>query len=248
MGGPDGIFRTTIWSEIEAIRTHNETYSIQMLEKLLVKYWKPVYCYLRRKGFDNESAKDLTQGFFHEVVLGRDLIQRSESNRGRFRTFLLTALDRYVISVHCQHTAKKRHPISKIVSLESGQLGNLEESQGQASPEQIFQYAWAANLLDQVLVKTRKQCYVTGKGVHWEIFRERILTPIFENTQPLSFENICTKYDVTSETIASNMIVTVKRVFRRALEKLLRELVTSEDQVENEIGELFTILSKSSAR
>jgi RNA polymerase sigma-70 factor (ECF subfamily) len=219
-----------------------------MLEKLLAKYWKPIYCYLRRKGFDNESAKDLTQGFFHEVVLGRDLIQRSEPKRGRFRTFLLTALDRYVISVHCQDTAKKRRPISGIVSLESDELVNLEEGQGQASPEQIFQYAWAASLLDQVLAKTRRECYATGKGVHWELFREKVLTPIFENTQPLPLKDICAKHKVATEAIASNMIVTAKRMFRRILEKTLRELVPSEDEVKNELAELFTILSGSRAR
>ena len=88
-----------------------------LIDLLLKLYWKPVYCFLRRKGYDNESAKDLTQDFFHEVVLGRDLIQRADPSKGRFRSFLLTALKRYLINAAEARRAQKRIPSEKLVSL-----------------------------------------------------------------------------------------------------------------------------------
>ncbi len=105
LGGQGGAFETTHWTEILSARTLDENRRKATMDKLLGRYWKPVYCYLRRKGRDNETAKDLTQGFFQEVVLGRDLVQKAESQKGRFRTFLLTALDHYVTSVDRAETA-----------------------------------------------------------------------------------------------------------------------------------------------
>ncbi len=117
-GGPDRAFRTTHWTEIFDARSDDEPRRHAALEELLGRYWRPVYCYLRSKGHDGEAAKDLTQGFFHEVVLGRGLIQQANRARGRFRTFLLTALDRYATSLHRAEKAKRRMPQGGLVRLE----------------------------------------------------------------------------------------------------------------------------------
>ena len=115
MGGTNEAFDTTHWTTIFSARTLDDGRRRESVERLLGRYWKPVYCYLRRKGHDNEAAKDLTQGFFQEVVLGRDLVQKAESQKGRFRTFLLTALDHYVTSVYRADAAKKRRPEEGLV-------------------------------------------------------------------------------------------------------------------------------------
>ena len=102
MGGSGEAFLTTEWSAIDQIRSGTSSSSVSLFNDLLGKYWKPVYCYLHRKGYDNEQAKDLTQAFFHEVVLGRDLVERVDKTRGRFRSFLLHALKQY---------AAKQYPV-----------------------------------------------------------------------------------------------------------------------------------------
>ena len=87
MGGVQEAFLTTHWSFVDNIDASNEEDRNRALVGLLLKrYWKPVYCYLRRKGYGNEQAKDLTQGFFYEVVLGRQLIEKAERSKGRFRS------------------------------------------------------------------------------------------------------------------------------------------------------------------
>jgi RNA polymerase sigma-70 factor (ECF subfamily) len=75
MGGAETRFQRTCWTDILNAKTLDEPRRREVTNDLIKKYWKPVYCYLRRKGCSNEAAKDLTQGFFHEIVLGRDLIQ-----------------------------------------------------------------------------------------------------------------------------------------------------------------------------
>ena len=96
MGGAGEAFLTTHWSIIDNVSSSDDDKNQALIGLLLDRYWKPVYCYLRRKGHDNEQAKDLTQGFFHEVVLTRNLIGRADSTKGRFRTFLLHALNQYL--------------------------------------------------------------------------------------------------------------------------------------------------------
>ncbi len=92
MGGTGGVFLTTHWSLIEDSKSDDDR-SRALIGLLLDRYWKPVYFYLRRKGHNNEEAKDLTQGFFHEIVLNRGLIQRADKAKGRFRSFILHALE-----------------------------------------------------------------------------------------------------------------------------------------------------------
>ena len=68
MGGKNEAFQTTRWSEIRNAQSPAVERKREIIDKLLTRYWKPVYCYLRRKGYDNEEAKDLVQGFFTEKV------------------------------------------------------------------------------------------------------------------------------------------------------------------------------------
>ena len=108
VGGELGKFQTTRWSEIDRAKTPDADQRRLIIDHLIRLYWKPVYCYLRQMGCGNDKAKDLTQGFFHEVVLGQDLIRCADQCRGRFRSFLLTALDHYVSNQFRKERAAKR--------------------------------------------------------------------------------------------------------------------------------------------
>ena len=79
MGGMRERFLTTQWSLIENIKEGQDEDRI-FIGFLLEQYWKPVYCFLRHRGLGNEEAKDLTQAFFYEVVLNKELVGRA----GRF--------------------------------------------------------------------------------------------------------------------------------------------------------------------
>lgn len=247
MGGTGDVFQTTRWSSIRDVGTQDEKLRRIRIDNLISKYWKPVYCYLRRKGYGNEIAKDMTQGFFHEVVLGRNLFQQADQAKGRFRTFLLTALDRYVTSVHRKETAQKRSPKHGLIYLETEVLSNILPEQLQEAPEQVFNYAWASNLLDQVLTEVREEYCNTNMQIHWEVFLIKVLEPILNDVEAPPFSEICKKYNIESESRASNMIITVKRRFGVILKRCLRQFVESDSEVEDEYHQLIEILSKGSA-
>lgn len=247
MGGNRGSFETTRWTQIQAAKTHDLEHRRESVNTLLTRYWKPVYCYLRRKGYNNADAKDLTQGFFHEIVLGRELLQRADQTKGRFRTFLLTALDRYATSVHRKDTAKKRLPKQGLVLLDSGGLPDLPIPESKTTPELAFHYVWATNLLDHVLAKIRDEYCSTDRATHWDVFQAKVLRPIFENAESPSLTELCAECGIENERKASNMVVTVKRRFASVLKRHLQQFVHSDSEVEEEIKELVEIFSEGGA-
>lgn len=247
MGGKRGSFQTTRWSDLRRAKTLDHERRRSCVNNLLKRYWKPVYCYLKHKGYNNENAKDLTQGFFYEIVLGRELIQQADQTKGKFRTFLLTALDRYVTSVYRKESAKKRLPKHGLTQLETTSLPDLPMEQSGTTPELTFHYAWATNLLDQVLTNIREEYCSTGRATYWEVFQAKILRPIFESTAAPSLIELCEKYGIENEKRVSNITITAKRRFATILKQQLRLLVQTDSEAEDEFRELVEILSKSEA-
>ena len=243
MGGDNERFQTTAWTEIGAARTDDPERQKIIIERLIKNYWKPVYCFLRRKGYDNERAKDLTQGFFQEVVLTRGLIQRADASRGRFRTFLLSALEQYLARVHRKETAQKRVPKGKLIQLDEIKPADLPEPVSGLTAEQSFSYAWVSDLLDTILTEVEAKCRSQGKALHWQVFQDRVLQPIMENVPAPSLKEICDRYGVDSASKASNMIVTVNRRFRATLKRHLRRAVANNADVQEELNELMQMFS-----
>lgn len=241
MGGPGQAFLTTHWTLIEAIKS-GEDKDRALIGLLLERYWKPVYCYLRRKGYDNEAAKDLTQGFLHEVVLNRALVQKAEQSRGRFRSLLLVALNRYVINVKEGQTARTRIPQDKLVSLEVVEPPELARMMTNSNPDDFYHYVWLSTLLDQVLSAVETSCQHDGLHAHWQLFHERVVQPILQGSVPPSLANVGRKHGIQDEKKASNMVITVKRRFRSALKEYVRTTVASDKYVQEELTEIMKFL------
>ena len=248
MGGPQRSFQTTRWTEIINARTLDETHQKKAISELLKKSWKPVYCYLRRKGYSDDTSKDMTQGFFHEVVLGRDLIQQASPEKGKFRTFLLTALDRYATDVYRKENANKRSPDGQMISLEMADPDTPLEIQAELEPDQIFNYVWASEILHQVLQEVQEYCSVNDRQAYWNVFYAKTVAPILDGGDTPALNDLCEKYGISDEAKASNMIAYVKGRFRSTMMKCLRQFVESETELEDEFNDMFKILSNKTER
>jgi RNA polymerase sigma-70 factor (ECF subfamily) len=247
MGGPHEAFLTTQWSLIAGIRA-GEDRDRTLIGFLLEQYWKPVYCYLRRKGHDNEQAKDLTQGFFHEVVLCRELAARADPARGRFRTFLLHALRQYVSKQNLKDRAARRIPKHKLVALEISSSPALPTRVADASAEDTYHYAWLSALLERVMAQVGAECLEQGMKTHWALFRDRVVRPILGGQSAPSLANLCQIHGIEDAKTASNMIISVKRRFRTALLQHVRRTVSAQDEAHDELEELLQFFPKSAQR
>jgi RNA polymerase sigma-70 factor (ECF subfamily) len=247
LGGPKSTFPATTWTLIMNSRITSDERAQLIINELCCKYWKPVYCYLRRKGYKNEDAKDLTQAFFQEIVLGRDLVSKADPSMGRFRTFLLTALERFLKDVHRFKTRSKRQPNSKIFQLDELDESKFIESKADFTPDQVFQWAWISELLNDVLSEVKQECLNSNMTTHWQVFLERLLNPVLNKTAVPSLTVICQKYDIDSESTASNMMITVKRRLRKALERRIRLHANSDSEAEREMSELMSVFTEHGA-
>jgi len=241
MGGACEAFLTTQWSLIGGIQAA-DTRDKALIGVLIERYWKPVYCYLRRKGYPNEEAKDLTQGFFHAVVLNRGFVGRADPSKGHFRTFLLHALNQYVINESAKETAGKRIPKDKLVSLELLDPPDVPATVLEAGPDDCYHYAWMSALMDQVLATVRAGCRDEGLETHWHLFHEKVVGPILHGVAAPSLADLGARYGIADPRQVSNMIVTVKRRFRSVLREHVRTTVLADEQVDDELSEILRFL------
>jgi RNA polymerase sigma-70 factor (ECF subfamily) len=247
MGGVRESFLTTHWSLIEDIKEHQDK-DQALIGLLLERYWKPVYCYLRRKGYQNEEAKDLTQGFFHEIVLSRRMIERTDPSKGRFRWFLLHSLGQFLIDQRRKGSAKTRIPKHKLVPFDVSDPPALPQMILERSAEDCFAYTWKSELIDRTLSEVQAECEEQGLQTHWHIFRDKVLLPTLHNRESQPMKAIGARYGVASESRAFNMLLTVKRRFRATLRRNLANTVLAREDVDEEWRDLLRFFGENSQK
>jgi DNA-directed RNA polymerase specialized sigma24 family protein len=159
------VFNTTHWSVVLSAQNSNPTQAEAALELLCRTYWYPLYAYLRRSGYGEHDAQDLTQGFFAHL-LQRRAINTVARERGKFRSFLLACMKFYVANQRDRASALKRGGGHKILSLdaEDAEERYRLEPPDNRTPEKLFEYKWAITLLNQVLVTLEQEFNNSGKS------------------------------------------------------------------------------------
>jgi len=244
MGGSRGRFPTTHWSQLAAVGGSVGVEHRAVLNLIIERYWKPVYCYIRRRGWDNEQAKDLVQEFF-TTWLQRNLFGQADPARGRFRAFLLSSLDNFLSNVRHAARAKKRHPQKGFLSIHELATDSqfAFEPADQGTPEAVFDRMWVSELLVRTLTAFEKECRATGKDAHYELFRRRVIEPALEGADLPSVRELGTGLGLT-EKEAGNRLITARRAFQRLLREEIRVFASSEEEVAAEIQDLFHFVAK----
>jgi RNA polymerase sigma factor (sigma-70 family) len=228
-------FQTTHWSMVTGVAENPV-----LLEQLLQCYWGPIYAFVRRSGYSREAAADLTQEFIAQVVLERELILRADPERGRFRTFLKSALRNFLVDQHRRARAKGRGPVG-VVQLGGDVLEKVEPCNDDA-PDDAFDRQWAATILTVTLERLAANCRTSGQERHWAAFERAVIRPALGQAQAPLLEQLAQEMDLASASQVSSMIQTVRRKFRRMLSDVVAETVQEPGQAEEEMGNLRTFL------
>ena len=234
------VFATTHWSVVLAAGKTDSPYATAALEKLCRTYWYPLYAYVRRRGHSPADAQDLVQGFFAALLEG-NYLARADRERGRFRTFLLTAINNFLYNEHDRATALKRGGGREIVSWEEqvaeGRYA-LEPAAG-LSPEQIYERRWAATLLEQVLARLRQESSLAGRG---ELF-DQLKPHLWREDDATPYAQLATSFSMTVTALK----VTVHRLRQRYRDLLRNEIaqtVAEPAEIEGEIQYLIRVMSE----
>lgn len=144
-GGPDVRFQPTAWTVVRGARAGCR----DAWERLIEAYWKPAYFFVRRKGHDVESAKDLVQAFF-ATALEKDFLERVSADKGRFRTWLLAALSHFLSNERDRARALKRGGGMDVVRAEA------DLPSAGPTPEAAFMAGWAKEILARAMERLRR--------------------------------------------------------------------------------------------
>lgn len=231
MGGGGRRFPTTSWTLVLGAQEQKK-----IKEALYDLYWRPLYCLLRHRGFSNDEAKEHTQDFLTQILLGREFLSKVERRKGKkFRSFLVKA---FLNHVHGRLRKDREH------RLDDGGMALQEASAPDVdSATRTFDYEWAVTILQWVLEDVKVQCQHEGLEVHWQVFTDRIVAPTLDDAHPPPLSALCQRYGVSSEGQVSNMIVTVKRRFHKTLMRCLSNCAESPQGCREVLNDFMSIFS-----
>jgi RNA polymerase sigma factor (sigma-70 family) len=158
-------FSTTHWSVVLSAGRTESSHASDALEKLCRGYWPPLYSYIRRQGHGPTDAQDLTQAFFAKL-LAKNFWARADPQKGRFRSFLLTALRHFLADERDRARTAKRGGGLSFISLDeqASEERYLQGLSQNLSGEQQFDRQWAATVMEQARTKLRQECIASGKS------------------------------------------------------------------------------------
>ena len=235
-------FPTTNWECLGDLKDSEREVAQGLISHLSACYWGPVYSYLVSKGFADETAKDLTQDFFCEIVIKNDLFYRADQAKGHLRTYLLKCLNNYVSNYLKRRKSQKDRINHTAVSLDQFEdKHNLLVSKS-ASPEEAFNISWIRQIIADVISETKCYCHNNKKDVHWEVFNSLVLLPALNACDKPELSYLCQMYGVDDPKSISNMMITVKRVFKRIFYEKISMLVDDKSKVGQELQEMLNIL------
>jgi RNA polymerase sigma factor (sigma-70 family) len=238
--GNSPVFTTTHWSVVLAARGDKSVSAEAALATLCQAYWYPLYAHVRRRGNDPERARDLTQGFFGEL-LAKDSIARADPERGRFLTFLLAALDHFLHHQHRDAQALKRGGGHEFISWDAQDAEHRYalEPMDERSPDREFDRRWALATLEKVRTQLRNEFSLAGKKELFDALRPHLSGEL----ETLPYAQTATQLNMTVVAVK----VTVHRLRQRYGELLRQEVahtLVDPSNVEKEIRHLILALSR----
>jgi DNA-directed RNA polymerase specialized sigma24 family protein len=236
--GSDHQFAVTRWSVVLVAGHRSSPDSRRALQSLCEAYWYPLYAYVRRRVTDVNDAQDLTQAFFAEL-LAKNYVATANSERGRFRAFLLTSLKHFLSKEWEKAKAQRRGGGKAPISLDfqSADTQYRLEPACNLTAEQIYDREWAVALLGRIMQRLEAESAQAGKG---EQFRE--LKDFLVGDHPgATYADVATRLGMT-EAAAKMATHRMRQRYRELLREEIAETVSGPEDVEDEIFNLFAAL------
>lgn len=156
-------FATTHWSVVLAAGHGSSPAAAEALARLCREYWRPLYSYVRRRGYEVHDAEDLVQAFF-ERAIEKNYVGDAERHRGRFRTFLLASLEHFLAKEWQRSQRLKRGGGKTFLSIdETAEDGYRAEPADPATAERLYDRRWALTLLEKSMNSLRREYSDSGR-------------------------------------------------------------------------------------
>jgi len=227
---------------------------VEALASLIGKYQTPLMVYLLH-AFPTlqPHAGEILQDFAQDKLLREGWLGQVDLNRGRFRDFLRTSLRNYVLN-----WLRNNQKESRFASLDGqGEEGlkqlEMEIAAQTRAADDAFDLEWLRAILSETLRRMEEDCRQPGKQQPrreqtWEIFNLRVLEPVFQDSEPMSYEELAKQFDLKDAAEGANLLLSAKRIFERHLFEVISEHEQGESKVLAEVEELKQMLARLAGR
>jgi RNA polymerase sigma factor (sigma-70 family) len=233
-------FTATRWTLVAGARTTDSLRAQEALEAMCRSYWFPLYAYVRRKGYSQHDAQDLTQGFF-ERLLARDFLDKVSREKGKFRSFLLASMNNYLNDEYARRQRLKRGGGQRVISLDqsSAEERYQLEPQDHLTPEHLFEKQWILTMLETVLQQLRDDYVGQGKG---DLFDKlKVLLTAGKGVVP--FSQLAEELAMTEP--ATRMAASrLRRRYSDLLRQEIANTVSRPEEIDEELDHMFKALGR----
>jgi DNA-directed RNA polymerase specialized sigma24 family protein len=213
------------------------------LAELCKIYWRPVFAFICRQGHSVPDAQDSTQDFFAKVLKGR-LLQGADRNRGRFRSLLLTALQRFLHDEVEKRHAHKRGGDLRFVSWDDwmteapSHLSIPEQESDKWSPERVFDVRWAATVVERALRRLGDECEKRGRRRVFDVLSSCLAA----ERQDVSYATLARILGLR-ETAVKPLVHRMRDRYRTLLREEVAQTVGGANEIDDELRYLCAALS-----
>lgn len=235
-----GRFMTTRWSLVVSAGVPDDEESKAALTSLCESYWPPLYAYVRRRGFDSHDARDLTQSFFLRL-LEKNTVAAADSERGRFRTFLLTSMQNFLANELDRQNALKRGGGRHIFSMDFDSADRVLEpalADSTSDPERVFEREWAMHAMRRALDALETEYVEAGRG---ELF-ESLVPALTDAGESPRYSSIAESRRMSRDAVKMAAGRMRKR-YRELIRTEVRATVADGEAIGEELTHLFQSLS-----
>ena len=232
-------FVTTHWSAVMRAGQTEGVAAHEALSELCRTYWYPLYGFIRRQGHEPPEAEDLVQSFFTRL-LEKNFVGEARQEKGKFRSFLLTALKRFLANEWDRQHAQKRGGFHTAVEIDQAMAEkrfNAELAHG-FQPDVLFERQWATTLLESVMTRLQEEYITTGRARLFEELRSSLVKE--ESARP--YAEIAARLNLTEPAIKT-AVHRMRGRYREILREEIGKTVSSPDEIEEELRHLFATFS-----
>lgn len=233
IGGGRSGFPTTRWTMVLATRRPQD--AAPALQQLLETYWKPLYFFARKRGLSVEESKDAVQDFVVQV-LERDIPASADPAKGRFRSFLRTALANFLANREASRTARKRGGGAIPLSLDF-EGAEIELASQPDAPDAAFDREWACAVMERGLQRLEREFAAGRRSGPFELARR-----FFQPHGAPTHEEAAREAAMSASAWKAFLHRTRVR-FRELVREEIAETVDGESEIDGELALLVRALS-----
>lgn len=233
---PRSDFATTHWSIVLRGGARGSRGADEALAALCQTYWLPLYSFARRTMPNVHEAQDLTQAFFAKL-LEKNAFAAASPERGRFRSFLLTAFQNFLTNEWHKGQAQKRGGGATPLSLDwaAGESRLHLEPVHELTPERLYERQWALTLLEHVVTRLAAEFAAAGKDRQFELLKESL------TGDRLDYATLAEELQLTADA-TRQVVHRLRKRYRELLREEVAQTIDDPREIDQEIQSLIEIL------